>query len=751
MSYYKCAINYGSPVCICPKGYQLIGYSCRDINECLSSSSNACESYQSCINTEGGYYCKDNLNAKCTAENGKCGAVDQTNIAGKYISSDNGFKFPWLVVISGQVDRKLVSCLGAAISDGSYVIADLACTGNMKTTSMSVYRLSDKKRLYVSFAYNSQEFDVFLVKLTQPIPGMPSCMPEGENFNQFSQCVSVQLDNKQSFKMNSEYIMSSQTSCDTLSRKFTQLFYKQLPGAICSGDSDVDSTCSISKSQSALFCKRCDSCSWSLAGFGKFSGSCSGSKYVSGFSSVEIAEKWVRSFTSYDYSHRQKKCSLDHCCEKFSIEGKLFEKQTGSYYKTSSSEFLFNLKGIWANGMTLAGLSQSSYCPEDAAWINPVGKKKITSKATCLAGQKYSSWSKWSSCDCKYGGIGRERTCQKLETCVEERAYELKKGSKESCKSLNCPKCCNMVKFNVPNIKSTNAIRPRTGSLIFHLTQDLQQSRPVYKTFDGKYFLTYTTGFWVVTNKIGSFDFFYFIEDSAFCPTEVRTGGWEIMSGMNSASDNRISADCMEVPFADESTPIVSQTSVFPAQKKIAGCCAKFSLSATGIDSTIPSISEFTYDPSKPDGKNFDGPNGYKVYPYVSNSDEYFVFGEGTSVAKAACFAKRLTKTECLDDESLTWQCKSGGQWVDVKTVRFSCKVETTTTPKPITTTIKTTTQPTTTPKTTRKTTTTTKTTQKSFISYTTPKIRSNILNNYLTKTNFDHLKANHSLQNIFN
>ncbi|CAG5105466.1 Oidioi.mRNA.OKI2018_I69.chr1.g2150.t1.cds [Oikopleura dioica] len=179
----------------------------------------------------------------------------------------------------------------------------------------------------------------------------------------------------------------------------------------------------------------------------------------------------------------------------------------------------------------------------------------------------------------------------------------------------------------------------------------------------------------------------------------------------------------MEIPFADESQPVLTKTIAPPAQEKIAGCCAKFTLSATGIDSPIPSISEFHYDPSKPDAKNFNGQNGYKVYPYATGSEEYFVFGEGTSVSNAACFSKRLKKTECLDDESLTWQCKSGGQWMDVVTVRFSCKMETTTTPKPVITTIKTTSTTTTT---TRKTTTkpaTPKTTKKIAISYTTPKI----------------------------
>ncbi|CBY36167.1 unnamed protein product [Oikopleura dioica] len=669
----KCKINYGSPVCVCPKGYQLIGYSCRDINECLSSSTSQCESFQNCVNTDGGYYCSDNLTEKCSIKDGQCGIIDQSSKAGKYFSSKTTFSFPWLVVISGHVDRKLVSCLGAVISDGLYVIADFACTGNMKTSSMSVFRLSDKKRLNISFAYNSQEFDVLLVKLAQPMPGMTSCMPEGEHFNQYSQCVSVQLDNKDSFHMNSEYIVNSQTSCDSLSRKFTQLFNGRISGAICAGDSDVGSTCSISRSQSALFCKRCDSCAWSLAGFGKFYGSCSGSKSVRGFSAVENAEKWIRTFTPYQYSHRFEKCSVNKCCDKFSIESKVFEKQTGNFYKTSTSEFLFNLNGAWSNGMTLSGVSQQSFCPEDATWINPVGKKRITTKAKCDSQQKWTAWSSWSDCNCGFGGIGRTKTCLKAGTCSTDRVYQLKNESKEVCKSQKCPKCCSVINFQVAKINSADAIQPRTGHLIFHLTQDLQSGRPIYKSAEGKFFLAYTTGFWVVTDKIGSFDFFYFIEDSAFCPNDVRKGGWEIMVGMNSAADNRISSECMEIPIAHETAKSSSEVKA-PATQIVSGCCANYVLTATAIDITIPSISEFSFDTTKPDAKHYNGPSGYKIFKYSSGSDDYFVIGTSANVHNAVCFAKYAAKSQCVDDTSFTWQCKTGGEWKDVTTVKLSCK-----------------------------------------------------------------------------
>ncbi|BFZ22228.1 hypothetical protein BsWGS_25267 [Bradybaena similaris] len=75
---HGCSLVGGSPVCICPLGYNLVGGNmCEDINECLSETENLCSHKHKCSNTPGNYICScevgyrlENDGRQCTACSG---------------------------------------------------------------------------------------------------------------------------------------------------------------------------------------------------------------------------------------------------------------------------------------------------------------------------------------------------------------------------------------------------------------------------------------------------------------------------------------------------------------------------------------------------------------------------------------------------------------------------------------------------------------------------------------------------------
>ncbi|XP_023930883.1 fibrillin-1 [Lingula anatina] len=119
-------------ICTCPSGYETLGSKCKDIDECLSDSSNTCNaSISTCANTDGSFSCTCNTGYRntdtqtcadineCTARTDGCEQICTNTIGSFTCSCQTGYNL--------NSDGKTCTLTDAAVCASSSCVSPASC------------------------------------------------------------------------------------------------------------------------------------------------------------------------------------------------------------------------------------------------------------------------------------------------------------------------------------------------------------------------------------------------------------------------------------------------------------------------------------------------------------------------------------------------------------------------------------------------------------------------------------------------
>nr|CAB3266608.1 SCO-spondin-like [Phallusia mammillata] len=343
---HKCQIVNETKECSCFAGFelQLDGISCSDINEC--SGDNPCTDIQHpyCVNQRGSYFCsRENCavtqgflnryqSEKCcrsSPTNYTCGRDRFTN-DDRIVGGVNAVagRWPWqaYILIDGG------TLCGGTLIDANWVLTAGHCF--LKATNRSVIKVSfgvvepkarethvqkrdgvevvfypDWKR--ETFPYN----DVALIRLSHPVEygefAHPACLPNGEKPTVGTQCWAVGYGTVEYRGKAAESLQEVDlpvVSSSTCSPVYAKTQYPVDENIMfCAGHKSGGKDACQGDSGGGLFCQRCDSCQWYVAGIVSFGKGCARPDVYGVYTNVEHFESWISEHTQIPIN-KNKRC-----------------------------------------------------------------------------------------------------------------------------------------------------------------------------------------------------------------------------------------------------------------------------------------------------------------------------------------------------------------------------------------------------------------------------------------------------------
>ena len=179
----------------------------------------------------------------------------------------------------------------------------------------------------------------------------------------------------------------------------------------------------------------------------------------------------TRTITPYSYGYRFGACPGD-CCNKLELSGSDDIGSVGTYRKVGEDSFVHSsgykivrktepgFQGWLIENkfqtVIYAGESDTGKCPEETfVWrkINRIQSSRSSTIQNALkikcAGREEASWtewSRWTECQCRFGGKHRERTCQNGKSSEDCDGPEIEV---EPCPTLKCSSCCGEVDWKL--------------------------------------------------------------------------------------------------------------------------------------------------------------------------------------------------------------------------------------------------------------------------------------------------------------